>query len=201
MQHLKEYGRGRCQSRFIVLLDMRKCQSDYNEGPQCVYRFVTCFAAPFPLPAAMIGRQIPPCQLFIHSLTRCLHAHRARRRQDPVGGTPQLSSRGPQHCALVGAKVLAYAGALIDARLSFVWGQAENLRHPDQSQRTLPKLICPFAKLAKGNVLIFSGPQKSSLAQVLAGSVTVVRKHRPLGPGSPRPYSSVICMFHGVLRR
>jgi len=85
----------------VLLLDMHKCQSDYNAGPQCVYRFVTCFAARVPVPnhthshswplrGAKKGQLGECCDALtgvlngysvIHSLTRCLHAHRARGRR------------------------------------------------------------------------------------------------------------------------
>lgn len=66
----------------------------------------------------------------IHSLTRCLHAHRAR--QDAIGPSSDCCCwsrprRRSCHWHIVHRRLCLYAGALIAARLHFVWGRAENL--------------------------------------------------------------------------
>lgn len=69
---------------FRLLLDMHKCQSDYNAGsalilslPQCVYRFATCLSAFSPKKDSELWAVSVTTP--IQSLTRCLHAHRARQ--------------------------------------------------------------------------------------------------------------------------
>lgn len=73
---------------FRLLLDMHKCQSDYNAGSaippprlaclQRVYRFATCLSA---FRAQKKDSELLAVSVTtpIQSLTRCLHAHRARQ--------------------------------------------------------------------------------------------------------------------------
>lgn len=73
---------------FRLLLDMHKCQSDYNAGIasppprlaclQRVYRFATCLSA---FRAQKKDSELLAVSVTtpIQSLTRCLHAHRARQ--------------------------------------------------------------------------------------------------------------------------
>lgn len=124
---------------FRLLLDMHKCQSDYNAGsaarsppparPQCVYRFViwlSAFSTPKKKDSAKT-RELRAVSVTtpIHSLTRCLHAHRAR--QDAIGPRSDCWNccwsrprRRSCHWHIVHRRLCLYAGALIAARLHFV---------------------------------------------------------------------------------
>lgn len=176
---------------FRLLLDMHKCQSDYNAGsaarralllparPQCVYRFViwlSAFSTPKKRTAPRHELRAVSVTTPIHSLTRCLHAHRAR--QDAIGPRSDCWSRPRRrscHWHIVHRRLCLYAGALIAARLHFVWGRAENLDSRSKPSGVVtPAPACdsfgtPWAVFAsarpqmKSNVLIIL-PSKSFLS-------------------------------------
>lgn len=115
----------------------RSPQSTPPARPQCVYRFViwlSAFSTQKKKKDSAKTRELRAVSVTtpIHSLTRCLHAHRAR--QDAIGPRSDCWSccwsrarRRSCHWHIVHRRLCLYAGALIAARLHFVWGRAENL--------------------------------------------------------------------------
>lgn len=126
---------------FRLLLDMHKCQSDYNAGSAArralllparnvfiVLSYGSVRSAPKKKKKdSAKTRELRAVSVTtpIHSLTRCLHAHRAR--QDAIGPRSDCWSccwsrrrRRSCHWHIVHRRLCLYAGALIAARLHFV---------------------------------------------------------------------------------
>jgi len=188
--------RWRYQSRpFVLLLDMHKCQSDYNAEPAMCLSFCRMLHCPSPFPssqpcplAALKGAkkgQGSECYnalswMGIQSFIRSLAAYTPIEHEDDdaqwssdrnwASDPPPslLKSLGPgTGPVLLGRHrryVLMYAGALIDARLLFVWVQAENLSQIKANVllvfRPGGKLCSPPCRAEFGCFLIYLGISK-----------------------------------------
>lgn len=131
---------------FRLLLDMHKCQSDYNAGN----------AIPLPrLPAMCLsfchmphciqpkkGQRAVSCECDnAHSVAHSLLTRpSSTTRRNSTAGRSRRSCHWhwSWHCQWHSSSiVLLYAGALIAARLHFVWGRAKNL-----DSRSKPSAAC-----------------------------------------------------------